>query len=189
MNRALKRILCVIASVSVCALSLISLPGCEKEEAGWYPAGMKLASSEQADYRLYVPEAWTVDMSTGVTSAYVGGGDYSNISFIGINLPGDGGVYNASQYWDKYKGDLEATVSDIKYDENTSDGQTMLLDEAEAMKYSYTATVTGTEYHFMHVICVREGNAYMLTYTAAPAYYDLHTDEVQQIIDNFSWAD
>ena len=188
MKNIVRRIGYLLAAVSVTALSLLALSGCDKEDSGWYPAGMKLASDEKAEYRLYVPESWTVDMSTGVTSAYVGGSDYSNVSFIGMNLAGGGGVYNAAEYWEKYKTDLEATLTDIKYDESTADGQAMLLDETEALKYSYTATVTGTEYHFMHVICVREGNAYMLTYTAVPAYYDLHAEDVQDIIDNFSWV-
>ena len=145
MKKTLRRIGCLLAAISVSALSLLALSGCDKEDSGWYPAGMKLA--------------------------------------------GGGGVYNASEYWDKYKSDLESTLTDIKYDETTEDGLSLLLDETEALKYSYTATVTGTEYHFMHVICVRNGNVYMLTYTAIPAYYDAHMEDVQSIIDNFSWVD
>lgn len=189
MKKTLRHIGCLLAAISVSALSLLALSGCDKEDSGWYPAGMKLASNDLSEYRLYVPESWTVDMSTGMTSAIVGGSDRSNVSFMGMNLAGGGGVYNASEYWDKYKSDLESTLTDIKYDETTEDGLSLLLDETEALKYSYTATVLGTEYHFMHVICVRNGNVYMLTYTAIPAYYDAHMEEVQSIIDNFSWVD
>ena len=70
MKKTLRRIGCLLAAISVSALSLLALSGCDKEDSGWYPAGMKLASNDRSEYRLYVPESWTVDMSTGVTSAY-----------------------------------------------------------------------------------------------------------------------
>ena len=61
-----------------------------------------------------------------------------------------------------------------------------MLDENAAMKYSYTATVTGTEFHFISVVCIRSGTVYLITYTAQPAIYENHLEEVQNILDNFS---
>ena len=177
-------LLCAAAAATVC-LSVFT--GCSSGSDSWHPAGMKLASSEDADYKMWVPESWTVDMSTGITSAYAGSGDYSNVSVTAQNLSGEQNYLTPSEYWEIYKTDLEATFPDIAYDDDTEGGISLLLDENAAMKYSYTATVTGTEFHFISVVCIRSGTVYLITYTAQPAIYENHLEEVQNILDNFSF--
>ena len=177
-------LLCAAAAAAVC-LSVFT--SCSSGSDSWHPAGMKLASSEDADYKMWVPESWTVDMSTGITSAYAGSGDYSNVSVTAQNLSGEQNYLTPSEYWEIYKTDLEATFPDIAYDEDTEGGISLLLDENAAMKYSYTATVTGTEFHFISVVCIRSGTVYLITYTAQPAIYENHLEEVQNILDNFSF--
>lgn len=177
-------LLCAAAAAAVC-LSVFT--GCSSGSDSWHPAGMKLASSEDADYKMWVPESWTVDMSTGITSAYAGSGDYSNVSVTAQNLSGEQNYLTPSEYWEIYKTDLEATFPDIAYDEDTEGGISLMLDENAAMKYSYTATVTGTEFHFISVVCIRSGTVYLITYTAQPAIYENHLEEVQNILDNFSF--
>lgn len=177
-------LLCAAAAAAVC-LSVFT--GCSSGSDSWHPAGMKLASSEDADYKMWVPESWTVDMSTGITSAYAGSGDYSNVSVTAQNLSGEQNYLTPSEYWEIYKTDLEATFPNIAYDEDTEGGISLLLDENAAMKYSYTATVTGTEFHFISVVCIRSGTVYLITYTAQPAIYENHLEEVQNILDNFSF--
>ena len=177
-------LLCAAATAAVC-LSVFT--GCSSGSDSWHPAGMKLASSEDADYKMWVPESWTVDMSTGITSAYAGSGDYSNVSVTAQNLSGEQNYLTPSEYWEIYKTDLEATFPDIAYDEDTEGGISLLLDENAAMKYSYTATVTGTEFHFISVVCIRSGTVYLITYTAQPTIYENHLEEVQNILDNFSF--
>lgn len=177
-------LLCAAAAAAVC-LSVFT--GCSSGSDSWHPAGMKLASSEDADYKMWVPESWTVDMSTGITSAYAGSGDYSNVSVAAQNLSGEQNYLTPSEYWEIYKTDLEETFPDIAYDEDTEGGISLLLDENAAMKYSYTATVTGTEFHFISVVCIRSGTVYLITYTAQPAIYENHLEEVQNILDNFSF--
>ena len=78
-----KSILHKAAAFSLCIMlaagSVFTLAACKNSEDTWQPAGMKLASSEDADYRLWIPESWTVDMSTGIKSAYVSSADLYNI--------------------------------------------------------------------------------------------------------------
>ncbi len=179
----------VLCAAAIAAGCLSALAGCSAGSDSWHPAGMKLASSEDADYKMWVPESWTVDMSTGVTSAYAGGGDYSNVSVTAQNLSGEQNYLTPAEYWETYRTDLEATFPDIAYDEDTEGGISLLLDENAAMKYSYTATVTGTEFHFISVVCIRSGTVYLITYTAQPAIYEKHLEELQNILDNFSFDD
>ena len=181
-----KSALRAIAAALILTLTL-SAASCKNTDEYTPPAGYTLASNENADYCLYVPDKWTVDMSTGITSAYAGSGDYSNVSVTAQNLSGEQNYLTPSEYWEIYKTDLEATFPDIAYDEHTEGGISLLLDENAAMKYSYTATVTGTEFHFISVVCIRSGTVYLITYTAQPAIYENHLEEVQNILDNFSF--
>lgn len=187
-----KGILHRAAAFSLCAMlmigSVFTLAACKNSEDTWQPAGMKLASSEDADYKLWIPESWTVDMSTGITSAYVSSADLSNISLVAMNLSGDDNYLTPEDYWESYKADLAATFPDIAYDEDTANGISLLLDGTAAMKYSYTATVTGTAFHFQSVICIKNGTVYLLTYTAQPASYERNLESVQSIIDNFKFS-
>lgn len=184
-GRRFSSLLCAAAAAAVC-LSVFA--GCSSGSDSWHPAGMKLASSEDADYKMWVPENWTVDMSTGITSAYAGSGDYSNVSVTAQNLSGEQNYLTPAEYWEIYKADLAATFPDIAYDEDTEGGISLLLDENAAMKYSYTATVTGTEFHFISVVCIRSGTVYLITYTAQPAIYENHLEEIQNILNNFSFV-
>lgn len=76
----MKKTISLTIALVLCVLALAS---CSRAD-NYVPAGYKKASNERADYKLYVPESWTVDMSTGVTTAYAT--DKSNISFIGFEL-------------------------------------------------------------------------------------------------------
>ena len=181
------RFFSILCAAVLAAGCLSVFTGCSSGGDSWHPAGMKLASSEDADYKMWVPEGWTVDMSTGVTSAYAGGGDYSNVSVTAQNLSGEQNYLTPAEYWETYKADLETTFPDIAYDEDTAEGISLLLGENAAMKYSYTATVPGTEFHFISVVCIRSGTVYLITYTAQPAIYEKHLEEVQSILDNFTF--
>lgn len=188
-----KSVIRKVAAASLCAMlmigSVLTFASCGNSDDAWQPAGMKLASSEDADYKLWIPESWTVDMSTGITSAYVSSTDLSNISLVAMNLSGDDNYLTPGEYWESYKADLASTFSDIAYDEDTANGISLLLDGNAAMKYSYTATVTGTAFHFQSVICIKNGTVYLLTYTAQPGAYERNLDSVQSIIDNFRFSE
>lgn len=194
------RITATIACILLAALFLTFFVSCGKPEDQWQPAGMKLASSDKVDYKLWVPEEWTVDMSTGITAAYVSSSDRSNVTLTAFSLTEGDNYMSISEYWSKYKEELEKTFPDIEVidtgEEGESDaleeendfGVTMLIDGVAAKKYVYTATVTGSSYKFMQVIFIHEGYVYLLTYTALPNVYDSHTEEVGKIIENFRFA-
>jgi len=191
-------------------LSLI-LSACSDPNAGWVPAGMKLASTEAVDYTMYVPESWTVDVSTGIVSAYVSVSDRSNVTMTAFNLGSDDLYISLDEYWERYQGDLIATFPDICYTEaevispaeTTADGETIpaetaapehpgypistVMDNTAANKYYYTATVTGVTYKFMQLVSIRAGIAYVMTYTSTPDMFDEHIEEIDKIIEYFKF--
>ncbi|MBQ4606920.1 MAG: hypothetical protein IJB15_09440, partial [Clostridia bacterium] len=50
------------------ALAMLTMTGCGADADA--PTGYKTASGEAADYAFFVPDDWTVDLTTGATSAY-----------------------------------------------------------------------------------------------------------------------
>ena len=60
----------VISLMLVLCMCVLSFAGCAKKEESDAPDGMKLASGEQVDYYMYVPETWKVDNSQLYTAAY-----------------------------------------------------------------------------------------------------------------------
>ncbi len=59
--------------------------GCSPADS-FVPKGFKLISDDNVGYRLYVPDYWIADLSTGVTTAYVSEKDRSNISFMAFEV-------------------------------------------------------------------------------------------------------
>ncbi len=212
--------------VLVIMLGMMSISGCSKIDEGWVPAGMKLATTDAVDYKLYVPESWTVDISTGVVCAYASDSDRSNITMAAMNLSNDAAAMTLDEYWAKYEADLVATssalshvdfVSENSEAENAADAEAAALagndsEETEkltysqsndrmgnpvstvlggtaAQKYYYTATVTGTAVEYMQVIAIRGGIAYIFTYTAVPTNFDTHIENVEKMLENFSFID
>lgn len=191
----------ILLIVGLIALLLISCA----EKDNWIPKGMKEASTEAVDYTIYVPDNWTVDVSTGMISAYVSEQDRSNITMIAFNLENDDSEMTVDEYWEKYESEMLMTFPDMEYidemkndtaDETastaaiTGNGVTptsMLLGGLGANKYIYTATVTDAKYKYMQVICIRGGIAYMFTYTSIPDNFDTHLEEVDRILETFSF--
>ena len=181
----------------IVGLIALLLSSCAEQD-NWIPKGMKKASTEAVDYTLFVPDGWTVDISTGVVSAYVSALDRSNITMIAFNLENEDSDMTIDEYWEKYEGEMRTTFPDMEYasasteaaEEINEDGMnpvSMLLGGFSANKYVYTATVTDVKYKYMQVICIRGGIAYIFTYTSIPENFDTHLMEVDRILETFSF--
>ena len=65
--------------------------------------------------------------------------------------------------------------------------QKTLLGGVAASKIEYKAKRAGNEYKYAQIICIRKGTIYFFTYTALTERFDEHTEEVKNILDNFSF--
>ena len=201
----MKKIIALVCSVILC----LGLCACEQQDPD-VPEGMKLVETESKDYSLFVPEDWSVDMSTGVVSAYASLVDQSNISFTGFTVKmrdlyaetvasddtgSDSEVKGIIDvFWDSYSEDFAETFGDtMKYiDENGEESDSPVYTRTtfggfEANKYTYTARVTGETYKFTQLVCIEAGYVYILTYTAVTESYDEHLEDVESIIANFGF--
>lgn len=171
-----------IAFAIILVLSTI-LCSCAKDDG--VPAGMKLFSGENVDYTVYLPEDWTVDMSTGTLSAYVSSVDSSSVTITAQVLETSKMTMSVDEYWESYKADFESTFDDMEYEGEVP--VTTTLDGVPANKYVYTATVTGIKCKFMQLVCINAGKVYVITYTSTPDKYDNNIEGVDSIISNFSF--
>ncbi len=170
--------------LALCAILTLTLTACDSTslnpDDGWVPAGYQLASNKNLDYVLFVPQEWTIDMSTGVVTASTKGG---NISMM-ATANNDNKTLTA--FWDEYKTQFDTTFADFKY---VLEGQDMLLDNGKvaAKKYVYTATVTGTPYQFMQVIANVGDSTYIFTFTALANQYNELIEKVDGILSYLSF--
>lgn len=173
----IRKITALIFTILLC----LSFSACSKADTN-VPKGMKLASNEITDYILYVPQDWTVDMSTGVTSAYFSPTDPSNISVIISSL--SSANMTASEYWGSYKEQYTQTLSDMEELETSN----IILGGINAETHVFTATMSGTKYKFKQAIAVKGTDAYIFTYTATENNYDTHIDDVDSILEHFQFS-
>lgn len=145
------------------------------------PIGFKEISDEALTYHFYVPDEWTTDISTGVTSAYFSGADPSSVSMTAFEL--DRSITSVDDYWSKYEEDFKSIFADFEY-VNISE---CTLDSSPAKQYIYTATLTGEQYKFMQVVTIRNNQVYIFTYTALAEMYDSHIEDVLAILDYFDF--
>lgn len=149
---------------------------------GWVPYGYQLASNENVDYTLFVPNSWTVDISTGVLTASTKGG---NITMVASAIESD---VTLGSFWEEYAGQFETTFAEFAY-VSKPEGENMILSNGKvsAKKYVYSATVSGTSYQFMQVTAIVNETLYLFTFTALADSYDSLVETVNEILSYVSF--
>lgn len=160
--------------------AVLPLAGCGKNEDG-APMGFIEISDEALTYHLYVPDEWTPDLSTGVTSAYFDGRDPSNISMTAFEL--DRSVAGIDDYWALYEADFKQHFPDMEY-VDTAD---TTLGGAPAKQYIYTVTLSDAKYKIMQIVSIKSNQVYIFTYTAVTDRYDAHIEDVLSMLDFFTF--
>ncbi len=181
----MKRIL-IFALILVMSVTLLA--SC-KDNSDGTPSGMQLASDlEINDYYLYVPAGWIVDMSTGITSAYVSSVDKSNVS-VSYGVPSENSL---EEFWSNNKSHYESIFEEFTVLE---EGGAAKLGDYDAARYNYTAKYEGKEYQFLQYMTIRGAYVYIFTYTAeneenailGGVPYEKHLEEVLNIISEFKF--
>ena len=95
-------------------LALALLPAlfcvsCAKKGADGAPTGYVSASDEQADFILYVPQKWTVDLSTAAAGAYYSASDPSSVSVMAWELPNTD--TSLDDWWELNRSELESVFT------------------------------------------------------------------------------
>ena len=168
-----------IISLFICTVLVFALTSCGTESVT-IPVGMKIASNADiVDYRLFVPEEWTVDMRTGVTTAYFSVNDPSNIAVTMTTLEDPTAGFEG--YFTKHLAELESVFETVGEVESAN----LILSGEAAMQYVYTAKFGDTEYKFWQVVCFHQSRVYTITYSSTVENFESHTADMQTALELF----
>lgn len=175
----MKKLASLFLAALIC-LGAIMLSSCQETETD-VPKGMKLASSEDADYIMYVPENWRVDRSTLYTSAYFSSGDTSSISTAayGMNFTDN----SVDEWWKSFEEEMSKIYTDIS-EVTTEDA---VLGGVDGTKYTFSASLNEKQYNYIITAVIRGSYLYYVTYTSTPDYYENHLEELESVISNFAF--
>jgi uncharacterized lipoprotein YehR (DUF1307 family) len=174
-----------IFSLILAIIIVLSLTACGSTDPN-VPEGCVEISAENIGYHFYKLEDWVTGEQNGMTSAMVSLLDNSNVSMMGFDA---GDARSAEEYWTSFEEEFKTVLGEITYEENGTD---TTLGGNAAKKYIYTASVAGTTYKYMQIVCyltnaqmfTSQPEVYVFTYTAIPDKYDEHIEDVIYMADN-----
>lgn len=158
-------------------LVVLTMTGCNADSEA--PTGYKTASGEAADYTFFVPEEWTVDLSTGATSAYCSAEDPSSVSVMAWELPHSD--TSLDEWWSMNLEDISIVFQNVE----VAEPETLTLGGVHAQKYVYTADLGDYSYKIQQTAAIRSGSVYLVTYTSLVDTYDTHLEEVNNMLSFF----
>lgn len=169
-----------LTAALLAVLLFVSFAGCAADPAD-APAGMTLASPDFAEYRLYVPEEWTITQSGGAVSAYVSEKDPSNVSVMSWEMP----YYDSTveEWWQGYVEEFETVFTEFTLES----AEDTVLSGVAARKYVYTGVLGANTYRYTQYAAVRAGVVYVITCTELVTAETDHSADFSEIAANFAW--
>lgn len=145
------------------------------------PEGMKLASDEDIEYRLFVPNSWICNPKSGANDAYYPESGKPNISVTSY-VPDTSMSIN--DYFLRCEEEYKKELPEYS---RVGEGVERKIDERKAFSYTYTTTVEGVEIKIMQTIFVYDSSFYTITYTALSDRFDEHMADVEKILGAFKF--
>ena len=142
------------------------------------PVGMKIASADQLQYRLYVPTSWVCSSESGVSEAYVDKAGKPNVT-VTVFSPSDD--ITVDSYWKMCEEEYGKQLSDYTFIGSAE----RTVAERDAVCYTYTATHGGTSMKLMQTVIKYQSMMYSITYTATAEDFDTYLADVNSMLDAF----
>lgn len=167
----------IISAILVLCM-MLSFTACSGNDET--PDGMKNVAGDNDAYFLYVPQSW-VNNNNGVVGAYYSTIDRSNISVTAYS----GEEYSSSdEYWNSFKEKIDDITSDF---EVIKESEPKVIGGRNAVQHTYKMTVSGVKYQVRQILVAYSNIMYVITYTAEEDKFDTHTEDIQNIIDEFKF--
>ena len=180
MKKTLIRVLAVLLLLG----SICTLAACKKNTT--VPDGMQdvTAGTMNAFYRLYVPESWISQASSGVSGARVSNHDTSNVTVV-MTMPTD--EESIPSYWETkclpaYQGQFGSITLDPALCVDTT------LGAKSAKQYVFSYALDGVNYKILQIFVFNNGYLYTLTYTATETDFPDHLKDVEDIRAAFTFV-
>jgi len=140
-------------------------------------------------YTLFLPEGWEPTIATGMVAARHTEDTAATVTVIRGSL---GGQTQLTPVWEDIWDEFTETFDDyyIVYStEPTESGEpSKRVNGFPAFRIIYTATVAGVESQFLQVLVLRGGSMYLITYTNIPAKFAEHIDDINLMLEHFTFA-
>ncbi len=177
----MKNILLKISLIIVLLMFAAALTACGGNSDDPYapPTGMISATDEKADFCLFVPDEWQIDYSTAAAGAYYSASDPSSVSVMAWDL--EYTDTTIEDWWNTNLGEVDVVFDNI----NIESEENVTMSEVYGKKYVYTASLGDFNYKIMQAACIKGSSVYIFTYTSLPENYDLHTEDVANMLQYF----
>ncbi len=142
------------------------------------PEGMKIASSDVVEYRLYVPTAWICDSQSEKSEAYFPESGKPNVTVTSYSPSEE---MTAEEYFRMCENEYRQSL----------DGYELIsaLDRAVGSRaakcYTYSVNAGGARVRIMQTVMEYSGLVYSITYTALEERFDNHMEDVNAMLDAF----
>ena len=143
------------------------------------PDGMKIASSDNIEYRLYVPTNWICDSTSGRSEAYYPTSSRPNVTVTSYT---DSDATTPEGYFAELEKEYAAKLSGFEL-LGTSEKKT--VGGRDAVSYTYRVEYDGVSFRIMQTVLIYLDNAYSITYTALDEDFEEHLSDVEKILEAF----
>ncbi len=165
----------------------LALTSCKKEEKDeTIPDGMVRLENAGGDYTLCHLEEWIIDRNDGMLMLHFSETDASSISVSAFAPPRDS-VTSLPEYLEgDYKNHILSTLPTAEFDDEGFAQAS--VSGRDARRVEFEATVAEKNYRFMQTITLGpDGYIYIFTYTSTPAIFDSHLEDVEKVLETFSF--
>ena len=157
------------------------------EDEAWKPAkvkapsGMKIASSNEVAYRLFVPEDWVVDREQRIFAAYEPN-DRTNVSVVAY-LPPESGL-SVDDFF-AMENELMQSTAGAEGFALLSQSEDGTLGQRPAKIFDFQYRIGANTYRYRQLIAIYKGMFYTLTYTSTEEHFAEHLDALEAVAAAF----
>lgn len=151
------------------------------------PAGFKLASNPEIEYRLFVPVNWKCSPSTGASDAYFPESERTNV-VVTSYIPPNTGRVSVQEYFRDCNRQYSESLDGYKLISDLENPEVRVNPVENINMYLYTFTVNAGDstVKIMQAVFAFNQSFYTITYTAKDeAKFEEHIDDFYKILDNF----
>ncbi len=147
------------------------------------PEGMKIASSDNKQYKFYVPKSWVCNVESGITEAYYDESGKPNVTVTAFSPDGE---ITAEQYFELCEAEYKKTLGENGY-ERLGDPVARKVADRDALSYTYSTKLGDKEFKIRQTVLIYNEIAYSITYTALTDSFDAHIADVDLMLDHFEF--
>lgn len=145
------------------------------------PDGMKIASHDKIEYRFYVPKSWVCDSESGISEAYYPESEKTNVTVTSYSPDGE---LSAAEYIALCEEEYKTAILGYELIEKNDD---LKVASRDAVSITFKANYDGIDYKIRQTTFMYNQMIYSITYTATDSAFDLHTEDLERMISEFSF--